>query len=195
MTLEKGTGRPARTEVEVYELPPWLQPTYVLDESDPDTIVLHRADGSFVAAFSARGATREGIRQAAEEDWRQRHPLGAKLHAPAESRSSEQGADPREKIRWEQFLKMERQSLEERCNGQLARALRRALPGESQEKLDQLAEKVRRRAEEGFVEIIREGEPLYKYIEELNPEDRLGRLRAERARMLWLQARLEEKNR
>ena len=44
--------------------------SYYLDESDPDVVVLRRQDGSFVAAFSARGATREGIMEAAEEDYR-----------------------------------------------------------------------------------------------------------------------------
>jgi PAS domain-containing protein len=44
---------------------------YYLDESDPDVIVLRRQDGSFVAAFSARGATTEGIAVAAKEDYRQ----------------------------------------------------------------------------------------------------------------------------
>jgi hypothetical protein len=44
---------------------------YYLDESDPDVVVLRRQDGSFVAAFSARGATREGIVEAAEEDYRE----------------------------------------------------------------------------------------------------------------------------
>ena len=43
---------------------------YSLDESDPDIVVLRRQDGSFVAAFSARGATREGIEEAAKEDYR-----------------------------------------------------------------------------------------------------------------------------
>ena len=43
---------------------------YYLDESDPDIFVLRRQDGSFVAAFSARGASREGLCQAAEEDYR-----------------------------------------------------------------------------------------------------------------------------
>ena len=44
---------------------------YYIDESDPDIVVLRRQDGSFVAAFSARGATREGIVEAAKEDyWR-----------------------------------------------------------------------------------------------------------------------------
>ena len=43
---------------------------YRLDESDPDIVVLRRQDGAFVAAFSARGATREGILEAAREDHR-----------------------------------------------------------------------------------------------------------------------------
>ena len=43
---------------------------YFLDESDPDVIVLRRQDGTFVAAFSAQGATKEGIRQAAQDDYR-----------------------------------------------------------------------------------------------------------------------------
>ena len=48
---------------------------YCIDESDPDIVVLRRQDGSFVAAFSARGATREGITEAAKEDYRQLHDL------------------------------------------------------------------------------------------------------------------------
>ena len=43
---------------------------YYLDESDPDIVVLRRQDGSFVAVFSARGVTREGIIEAAKEDYR-----------------------------------------------------------------------------------------------------------------------------
>jgi len=43
---------------------------YYLDESDPDIVVLRRQDGSFVAAFSARGATSEGLVEAAREDYR-----------------------------------------------------------------------------------------------------------------------------
>jgi hypothetical protein len=42
-----------------------------VDESDPDIMVLCRQDGSFVAAFSAWGATREGIIEAAIEDYRE----------------------------------------------------------------------------------------------------------------------------
>jgi hypothetical protein len=43
---------------------------YYIDESDPDIVVLRRQDGAFVAAFSARGATTEGILDAAKEDYR-----------------------------------------------------------------------------------------------------------------------------
>jgi len=42
---------------------------YYLDESDPDIVVLLRQDGAFAAAFSAKGATREGIVKAAKEDY------------------------------------------------------------------------------------------------------------------------------
>jgi len=40
-----------------------------IDESDPDIVVLRRQDGSFAAAFSARGATMEGTVEAAKEDY------------------------------------------------------------------------------------------------------------------------------
>ena len=42
---------------------------YYLDKSDPDIVILRRQDGSFVAAFSTSGATREGIDEAAREDY------------------------------------------------------------------------------------------------------------------------------
>ena len=41
---------------------------YYLDQSDPDVLILRRKDGSFVAAFSARGATKRGIIEAVEDD-------------------------------------------------------------------------------------------------------------------------------
>ena len=42
---------------------------YYLDKTDPDIVILRRQDGAFVAAFSAIGATREGIAEAAKEDY------------------------------------------------------------------------------------------------------------------------------
>jgi hypothetical protein len=44
--------------------------SYYLDETDPDIVVLRRQDGSFVAAFSSSGITKEGIVEAAKEDYR-----------------------------------------------------------------------------------------------------------------------------
>jgi hypothetical protein len=44
---------------------------YYLDESDPDIVVLRRQDSTFVAAFSAQGATKEGIVEATKEDYGQ----------------------------------------------------------------------------------------------------------------------------
>ncbi len=60
---------------------------YHLDESDADVLVLRRQDGSFVAAFSACGATRGGIVEAAKEDYRallREHagPLSLESEAP-----------------------------------------------------------------------------------------------------------------
>jgi len=46
-----------------------LPEAYYLDESDPDILVLRRQDSTFVAAFSAQGASREGILEAAKEDY------------------------------------------------------------------------------------------------------------------------------
>ena len=54
---------------------------YYLDESDPDVVVLRRQYGTFVAAFSALGATREGIIEAAKEDYRR---LASRLRAGAQ---------------------------------------------------------------------------------------------------------------
>jgi hypothetical protein len=50
---------------------------YLLDESDPDIVVVRRDDGTFVAAFSARGATNEGLVEAARADY------GALIKQPA----------------------------------------------------------------------------------------------------------------
>ena len=47
----------------------FLPAGYRLDETDIDVVVLRREDGSFVAAFSARGVTKEGIVGAAKEDY------------------------------------------------------------------------------------------------------------------------------
>lgn len=45
---------------------------YYLDKSGVDVLVLRREDGSPVAYFSAQGATKENIVEAAREDYRAR---------------------------------------------------------------------------------------------------------------------------
>ena len=69
MRAQTHRGREDRGRPTVSEGDP-LMPKfgYRLDESDPDVLVLRRRDGSFVAAFSACGATGEGILEAAKED-------------------------------------------------------------------------------------------------------------------------------
>ena len=54
---------------------------YHLDESDPDVVILRRQDDSFAAAFSARGVKREGIVEAAREDYRKLVQVHCTRHA------------------------------------------------------------------------------------------------------------------
>jgi hypothetical protein len=61
-----------------------LQSHYRLDESDPDVVILRRRDGTFVAAFSAMGATREGILEAAKGDQGRPTEANADLSGPPE---------------------------------------------------------------------------------------------------------------
>jgi glucose dehydrogenase len=46
-----------------------LSKHYYLDASDSDIVALRRDDGTFVAAFSVGGATKEGLVEAAQEDY------------------------------------------------------------------------------------------------------------------------------
>jgi hypothetical protein len=50
---------------------------YFIDESDPDILVLRRQDGTFVAVFSASGATKDAIVEAAKEDYFQLREEGS----------------------------------------------------------------------------------------------------------------------
>jgi hypothetical protein len=62
---------------------------YYLDKSDPDIVVLRRQDDAFVAAFSAGGVTKEGIVEAAREDYRELvRALWAQLRKASEEQHS-----------------------------------------------------------------------------------------------------------
>jgi hypothetical protein len=63
---------------------------YYLDESDPDVVVLRRQDGTFVAAFSTRGVTKERILEAAKEDYKALLEAYAGFLNPPDHESEEQ---------------------------------------------------------------------------------------------------------
>ena len=96
---------------------------------------------------------------------------------------------------WEQYMEVEREELEQRRNGQLGRALGRALPGESQEELDKMAEEDQRKAEEGLVELRSGDDVWYKHIDEMTREDRQAGIDSENARAAWIQERLRRQPR
>ena len=64
---------------------------YYINESDPDIVILRRQGGMFVAAFSARGATKEGLLEAAKEDYGRLMEANADLWALEET-ATERGA-------------------------------------------------------------------------------------------------------
>jgi hypothetical protein len=96
---------------------------------------------------------------------------------------------------WEQYMEVERRELEQRRNGQLGRALGRALPGESQEELQRIAEEDQLKAERGLVELRSGDEVWYKHIDEITRDDRPARIESENARAAWIQDRLRRQPR
>jgi hypothetical protein len=104
-----------------------------------------------------------------------------------------QRAEERSRVRaaaaWERFMQEELQELELRKDGQLARLLGEALPGEPPAALERLACEDQRQAEEGLVALMSGGKVFYKHLDELSQEDRPARIAANRARMAWLKER------
>ncbi len=82
---------------------------------------------------------------------------------------------------WEQYMEVERRELEQRRNGQLGRAL----PGESLDELQRIAEEDQRKAERGLVELRSGDEVWYKHIDEITRDDRPARIESENARAAW----------
>jgi len=154
--------------------------------------VRRSADSSFVGAFSARGGSEQAVLRTIEDDRIGRPAYtGPQEHAEA-VRSM---VETRMQCPWERFLRTERRMLEARKNGHLAKALALRLPGESQEELDRMASEDRRRAQRGLVGLVSENEKLsYKQIEELSPDDRVARIRAELVRIEWLMERQRRRN-
>ncbi len=93
---------------------------------------------------------------------------------------------------WEKHMRLERELLAQRRDGKLAKAIGKALPGESPQDLEQMAREDRSKAEEGLVSLLWGGGQLsYKHIDKLTPENLLARLEAEREQVNWLMGRLQ----
>jgi hypothetical protein len=85
------------------------------------------------------------------------------------------------------LLEAERQQLEMRKEGHLAKLLGDPLPDESPEELKRLAEDDRLKALEGLVALKTEsGEIVYQPLEDLTTQDRRRRIRAEGERVDWI---------
>jgi hypothetical protein len=154
----------------------WLSLGYRL-EFDADFLTVRPSVRSLLGTFSARGATRESVVWAAEDD-RRGYPIYAGPEAYAES--VRRMVRARIERPWERFLGTEHRLLEARRKGQLAKALVRALPGETQGEIDRMTSEDRRLAAEGFVELRSEDERIsYKHIDDLVPQDRRDRVRAD----------------
>ncbi|MDP9484479.1 MAG: hypothetical protein M3Q49_01585 [Actinomycetota bacterium] len=83
--------------------------------------------------------------------------------------------------------------MEERRRGRLAGDLGAPLWGESPKELRLMAREDERRAEEGLVELLEDGELSYKHLAELVPRDLPARLEAEDARTSWLMERAAQR--
>ena len=155
-------------------------------------LTLRRQDGLPVGRFNARAAKTRCVLRVIEDD-RRGYPqyCGTEEHAESVRRY----VRVRMESPWERFVNTERRMLEARRKGQLAKALLRALPLESQQEIDRMTSEDRRSAEEGFVELrSEEGALSYKPLEQLVPEDRQDRMRAELKRLEWLLERQKRRN-
>ena len=68
---------------------------------------------------------------------------------------------------YKSFMQAERQELELRKDGQLARLLGEPLPGEAPAALQRLTNEDQKQAEAGLVALMRNGKVFYKHLEEL----------------------------
>jgi hypothetical protein len=92
-----------------------------------------------------------------------------------------------------EFMDMERGRLQQHAQGKMADAIGRALPGESQEELDRIAQKDQRLAQEGMVPLKVGDEIRYKHIDALTREDRPARIAVEKEEVGWLMERVRRR--
>ena len=95
---------------------------------------------------------------------------------------------------WQEFMSMEHERLDERCEGKLREALGKPLPGESVELLDRIGEGDRLRAHHGLVAIVgADGRTSYRYIGALDREEMEDRLAAQWLEEGWLRQRAKRR--
>jgi len=94
---------------------------------------------------------------------------------------------------WKEFMQAERQELELRKGGQLARMLGEPLPREPRAEMLRLASEDRNQAEEGLVALMSDGEVFYKHLEDLSEGDVPARIAATSSRTAWLKERQEDR--
>ena len=75
---------------------------------------------------------------------------------------------------WEKHMRLERELLAQRRDGKLAKAIGKALPGESPQDLEQMAREDRSKAEEGLVSMLWGGQLSYKHVDKLTPREPPG---------------------
>ena len=107
------------------------------------------------------------------------------------SRARQEERSRAQLVAWKSFMQEELRELEQRKDGQLARLLGEARPGEAPAALQRLASEDRRQAEEGLVALMRGGKVFYKRVEELSEEDMPARIAANKLRTTWLKERLD----
>jgi hypothetical protein len=107
------------------------------------------------------------------------------------SRARQEERSQAQLVAWKSFMQEELRELEQRKDGQLARLLGEARPGEAPAALQRLASEDRRQAEEGLVALMSNGKVFYKRVEELSEKDMPARIAANKLRTTWLKERLD----
>ena len=129
------------------------------------------------------GEWQEGMAQERAEE------LSRRARQEERSRARQEECSRAQLAAWKSFMQAELRGLEQRKDGQLARLLGQALPGEPSATLQRLASEDRRQAEEGLVALMSNGKVFYKHVEGLTEEDMPARIAANRLRTRWLKER------
>jgi hypothetical protein len=115
----------------------------------------------------------------------------ARKRAEERSRARQEERSRAQLVAWKSFMQEELRELEQRKDGQLAKLLGEARPGEAPAALQRLASEDRRQAEEGLVALMSNGKVFYKRVEELSEKDMPARIAANKLRTTWLKERLD----